>query len=173
MTDSFAVLATGPSLAADDVQLVKNRFRVVAVSDAYILAPWAEALVSADAAWWKAHPDAMRFAGERYGCVYDFQNVPQVTPLHVGSGHNSGLLGIMVAVRAGAKRVCLLGFDLHSPGQHFFGKHPERLKSTTPDRMEIFKRQFAGYKPRGVEIINCTPDSALTCYPTANIRELQ
>lgn len=59
----FAVLATGPSLASEDVERVKGRFHVIAVSDAFRLAPWADALVSADAAWWKAHPDAKDFAG--------------------------------------------------------------------------------------------------------------
>lgn len=168
---NFAVLATGPSLASEDVECVKGRFRVIAVSDAFRLAPWADALVSADAAWWKAHPDAKDFAGEKWGAVHDFNNVPYVQKLNVGTGFNSGLLGIMVAVRMGAKRICLLGFDMHSPGQHYFGEHPKPLRPTTAGRMEAFKRQFERYKPKGVEIINCTQGSALTCYPMGNIRD--
>ena len=167
---NFAVLATGPSLTQEDIEFVKDRLRVIAVSDAYRLAPWAEALVSSDAAWWKAHPEAREFQGAKYGIVHDFNNVPWVEPMHVGSGINSGLLGIMAAVEAGATRVFLLGFDMHSPGKHFFGEHPSPLRSTTQGRMDAFKRQFARYKPKGVEIINCTQGSALDCYPMGDIR---
>lgn len=168
---NFAVIATGPSLTVEDVEWVKYRLPAVVVSDAYKLAPWADALVSADAAWWKANPDAKDFAGEKYGAVHDFNNVPWVTPMNVGSGLNSGLLGMMIAVEMGATRLSLLGFDMHSPGKHFFGEHPKPLKPTTTALMESFKRQFARYTPKGVEIINCTPGSALTCYPMESIRD--
>lgn len=160
----FAVLATGPSLSSADVELIRGKLAVVAVSDAYRLAPWADALVSADAAWWKAHPNARDFAGLKFGAIHDFNNVPYVEPLHGAFGLNSGLLGLIAAVRLGAKEVYMLGFDMHSPTQHFFGEHPKPLRSTTPDRMERFKRQFAAYKPKGVKIINCTKGSALECY---------
>lgn len=134
---AWAVLATGPSLSVDQVDRVRGLCRVVAVSDAYKLAPWADCLVSADAAWWKAHPDARHFSAEKWGEVCDFQNVPYVSPMHVGSGRNSGLLGVMLAVRKGADRVILLGFDLHSPGKHFFGEHPSlsslRLSASSAD----------------------------------------
>lgn len=160
----FCVIATGPSLTQEQVDSVRDRCRVVVVSDAYRLAPWADALVSADAAWWKAHRDALEFTGLRFGNTFDFQNLPQVEKMNAPSGTNSGLLGIMAAVKMGATKVLLLGFDLHSPGQHFFGQHPKPLKSTTADRMKVFRKQFAGYRPRGIEIINCTPGSALDCY---------
>jgi hypothetical protein len=74
-------------------------------------------------------------------------------------------------VKLGAKVVCLLGFDLHSPGQHFFGEHPKPLRPTTPERMAIFRRQFERYHPKGVKIVNCTQGSALDCYATGNIRD--
>lgn len=77
----------------------------------------------------------------------------------------------MVAVSLGAKRVLLCGFDMNRPGDHFFGRHVLPLKSTTPQRQEIFKRQFAGYRPRGVEIINCTPGSALHAYPKRDLED--
>lgn len=167
----FAVLATGPSLSSADVELIRGKLAVVAVSDSYKLAPWADALVSADAAWWKANPEALEFAGAKYGAVHDFNNVPAVTNVPEGHGLNSGLLGLMVAYRLGAKTVCLLGFDLHSPGQHFFGEHPKPLKATTPERMGVFRKQFAAYRPKGVKIINCTQGSALDCYEVGNIRD--
>jgi hypothetical protein len=163
------VMATGPSLSKTIVDAVKGKCLAIAVSDAYQLAPWADVLVSADAAWWKAHPEAMEFKGKKLGLLHDFHGVKYVEKITAASGTNSGLLGIMAAVEMGAKKVLLVGFDMHSPGDHFFGKHPAPLKSTPPARMEVFKRQFANYRPRGIEIINCTPGSALECYPKACI----
>jgi hypothetical protein len=162
---TFAVLATGPSLTAEQVDKVRG-LRVVAVSDAYRLALWAEALVSADKAWWLHHRP--EFAGRRFSAL----RVPGMdTELLEGlpMGTNSGLRAVELAVQLGATRVLLLGFDLG--GTHFFGEHPAPLKNTNllPGRFEVFKAQFASYKPRGVEIINCTPGSALTCYPKADL----
>jgi len=168
--DSWAVLATGPSLSQSNADACGG-LRVVAVSDAYKLAPWADALASTDAGWWRANPEALNFAGLKFGAMPDFRSIQGVERLPVSTGTNSGLLGIMVAVKLGAKRVLLCGFDLKSPGQHFFGQHKPPLKSTKPDRMEAFKRQFANYQPRGVEIINCTPGSALDAYPRATLED--
>lgn len=164
----FAVLATGPSLTQRVVDAVQGRAKVIAVSDAYRLAPWADALVSTDAAWWKANPDAMDFQGPKWCAAPDFRKVEGVERFPgAESGSNSGLLACRVAVSMGAKKVLLLGFDMK--GAHFFGPHPAPLKNTTPARFEVFQRQFAHYKPRGVEIINCTPDSSLRAYPMGDL----
>lgn len=151
---------------------VRGRCNVVAVSDAYKLAPWADAIASTDAAWWKQHLEALSLPCPKYGAMPDFRAVRGVERLLIDTHTNSGLLGIMVAVKLGATRVLLCGFDLHSAGEHFFGRHPAPLSSTSPNRMEIFKRQFQSYRPRGVEILNCTPGSALTCYPLADLHEI-
>lgn len=167
----WAVLATGPSLSQSVVNSVQSRVKVVAVSDAYRLAPWADVLVSTDAGWWRAHEEALGFPGSKYGAMPDFRSVPGVERFPADSATNSGLLGVKVAVHLGARRVLLCGFDMNQPGEHFFGRHPLPLKSTTADRQEVFKRQFAGYRPRGVEIINCTPGSALDCYPRRDLED--
>jgi hypothetical protein len=165
----FAVLATGPSLTSAVVDEVRGRAKVVAVSDAYRLASWADALVSTDHSWWRQHPEASAFKGRKFSGMVAYQNVDGVEKLAGENATNSGLLGVKVAVLMGATKVLLCGFDLHSPGQHFFGRHGGSLRSTTAQRMEAFKRQFERYQPRGVEIINCTPGSALRVYPMANL----
>lgn len=167
----FAVLATGPSLTQEVIQAVRGRCRVVAVSDAHRLAPWAEAMASTDGKWWKAHPEAMEFQGLKFTAAPDFIRLEGVERLQVDTATNSGLLGVMVAVKLGAKRVLLCGLDMHSPGQHFFGRHPAPLRHSEQRHLELHKRQFAAYRPRGVEIINCTPGSALTAYPMGILEE--
>lgn len=167
----FAVLATGPSMSQSVADSVRGKCGVVAVSDAYRLAPWADAMASTDYAWWRAHPAALKFQGRKFAIFPSFRQIEGVESLQENTATNSGLLGLMVAVKLGATRVLLCGLDLHSPGNHFFGKHPAPLRSTPPGRMEIFKRQFEAYRPRGVEIINCTPGSALRCYPRGNLQD--
>lgn len=167
----FTVFAPGPSLTAETVESVRGRCQVVAVSDVYRLAPWADALVSTDADWWRHHKDAQRFQGKRFGAMLAWENVAGVKRFKASREINSGLLGVMVAVSLGASKILLSGFDLHSPGDHFFGRHPKELKATTPERMEVFKAQFERYRLASVDIVNCTPGSALSCYRHGNLQD--
>lgn len=86
------------------------------------------------------------------------------TPGCVRTGGNGGYQAIHVAIQSGAKRILLLGFDMH--GTHFFGKHPSGLRNTPPETFEKWIPRFKELMGRGAEIINCTPGSALTCFPT-------
>jgi hypothetical protein len=175
MGSVFAVLATGPSLAPEQVARVRH-LRVVAVSNAYTLAPWAEALVAQDRAWWRAHPDALEFAGRKFSCMPLSAEVEEVPKCGlIRSGTNSGLLGIEVARRLGAAKVLLLGFDLH--GSHFFGRHVgEKLKNTEDDKRPgggyaRMQRQFHEWAQghKGLQVINCTPGSALRAFPMRSL----
>ena len=65
-SDETAVcLGGGPSLAPQQVDTVRGKARVVAVNDAYRLAPWADVLYVCDHKWWGWHPAALDFAGEK------------------------------------------------------------------------------------------------------------
>lgn len=166
----WAILASGPSMNQETADAVRGRCRVVAVSDTYRLAPWADIIASADSRWWRMHQAAADLPGRRVSQAMSFEKIPygvERTP-HV-SGENSGLFGCRMAIQAGAKTLLLFGFDMG--GSHFFGAHPEPLKNTKPERFEVFKRQFAGFRPRGVAIYNCTPGSALKCYPFSTLEE--
>lgn len=144
---------------------VRGKCKVIAVSDAYRLAPWADALVSSDRGWWRIHNP--EFQGLKFSGV-PVEGVTRVEGIVGGS--NSGLIALKVAVSMGAKKILMLGYDM--AGSHFFGQHPEPLRNTKPIRYEVFKKQFSQYRPKGVEIINCTPGSALTCYPMAKLEDV-
>jgi len=167
--NTWAVLASGPSMNMQVASAVRGRCKVMAVSDSYRLAPWADALCSTDGAWWRFHAEALAFAGQKFCTAPEWKPVRGVlrAETSLGNGTNSGLLACEVAVRLGACRLLLCGFDLG--GTHFFGPHPTPLKNTTAERFEQFKKQFAAYRPRGVEILNCTPGSRLDCYPKRDL----
>lgn len=171
MAGTYCVLASGPSMSQEVADSVRDLCKVVAVSDSYRLAPWADAVASTDRAWWDKNPEALSLDCLKFGAMPDFKEIPEVERIITSPGTNSGLLGLMVAVKLGAKKVLLCGFDMNRPGDHFFGRHTNGLSSTTHKRMEQFKNQFKSFRPRGVEIINCTPGSGLDVYPRASLED--
>lgn len=169
----WAVIASGQSLTLDDVECVKfaredGRIKgVIAVSNVGIdLAPWADALVSHDTAWWVSHRYVEGFKGRKFsrnkirGCE---QFIPDIK-----SGCNSGYMAMCVARDIFfAKRIVLLGFDMH--GTHYFGPHKD-LRNTSAERFKIHIEQFNKWV--GPHVINCTPNSSLKKFPFANLRDV-
>lgn len=170
---TWAVIASGQSVTQADADRVRD-LPCVAVSDGFKLVPWARALVACDSNWWRETPGAKQFPGERW-CANGAPGVPRIYSPNpcICTQTNSGLLGLDYAVRKGATRVLLLGIDMH--GTHFFGPHnSKRMRNTTPARFEFFREQFAAYvreMPTGVAVVNCSPISALTCFPKMTLDE--
>ena len=166
---TFAVLATGPSMSQAIADSVRH-LRRIAVKDAYRLAPDADAVVATDRDWWRRELP-LKFAGRKFGVgpPKGVEPVPFGGP--ISSSTNSGLLALHVAIQVfSASRVELYGIDLSSArGAHYFGAHIGR-KATTAARFEVFKRQFAQYAvPKGVTVVNCSPDSELKAFPFAEL----
>ena len=171
MVKTFFVLASGQSLNSADVEKVQTLHSeglcgVVAVSNVALdLAPWADALVSNDAAWWNTylkHADfkGQKFSGQTVG--YAKRIKPPV------SSCNSGLLALHVAhMVLGAETVYLLGLDMW--GTHYFGKHLE-LKNPGEKQFNVHVRQFSAWsKQHKCEVVNLNPNSRLRNYPFDNL----
>lgn len=164
----WAVIATGQSLTKEDVDYLRDKpCRVIAVSNAYQLAPWADILLSCDAAWWARHPEAMSFEGIKLSRA-EVDGVQRYNPDCMPQGCNSGLAAMFAARGQGATKIILLGFDMH--GTHYFGPHPEGLKNTSKIRFTQHLQQFTRFN--GCEVVNCTPGSALKRFPMGNLREV-
>ena len=195
--ETAVCLGTGPSLTTDDVESCRGRGRVICVNDAYRMAPWADALYAADAAWWKVHEDARSFKGACYtaeGLTNETRNVviPGVTILKhggwkglstkpdricygVSGGNHSGYQALNLAVLYGAKRILLLGYDMQwaDKRNHFFGQHPSPLQNSS--HYDLFMRCYLSalepLRALGVTVINCTRDTELTCFPQMSLDE--
>jgi hypothetical protein len=80
---------------------------------------------------------------------------------------NSGAGAVSLAGLAGAKRVLMLGYDCAKTGgkAHWHGDHPKGLGNA--GSIHKWPQQFAKLKAgmAGVEIINCSRDTALTLFP--------
>jgi hypothetical protein len=190
------VIGGGPSLTAEDVAACRGRVRVVAVNDAYRLAPWADVLYACDPEWWGWHRerlagaidrryslDGLRWKDPKIEAMRAELGVTllgltgvagfELDPRAVRTGKNSGYQAINVAYHFGIRRVILLGFDCGPKGdrEHWFGDHPNRSRGLYGQFADHF-RKLAGLAPAlGLEIVNASRESALDCFPRVSIEE--
>jgi len=190
-------LASGPSLTREDVESVRGKAKVIAINASYALAPWADALYCADAHpfkwYWEVGPKGgyehvaiKDFAGLKYsvtgvGKSYTGVNVIgrgrdeglSLDPAKLCLGRNSGYQAINLAVLLGASRIILLGYDMGvSNGREHW--HPERIPwKRSPYQMfrTLFPSMVKPLRDAGVEVINCSRQSALTCFPRHSLAE--
>jgi len=106
------------------------------------------------------------FLGKTYSSN-DFHGRVGRVPKPFRAFGNSGAGAIALAAKAGARRVLLLGYDCQKTGgkAHWHGDHPEGLGNA--GSIHKWPAQFAQLKASmaGVEIINCSRATALTCFP--------
>ncbi len=161
----------------------------IAVNDAWEWAPHTQWLYACDLRWWDARWHALQGktlftelwtrdgkAAQKYGIHYvESKPLPGLSRSRalIHEGANSGYQAIDLALSVlGFRRVILLGFDCKgSTGKtHFFGRHEDRGIPDRPDYGDL-PQYFAQMRPEryGLEVINCTADTALTCFPRCSI----
>lgn len=90
-------------------------------------------------------------------------------------GMNSGHQAINLACVFGAARILLLGYDVQRTGgkSHWHGDHPKTLGNArcVAQWARGFKQQAIHAQQRGVEIVNCSRQTALECFPRRVITE--
>jgi len=157
----IVLLAPGPSMSQGLADSVRHE-PVGVVGNCWELAPLALFLAANDRHWWMKYPEAKGFAGRKFS-----SNRMAGVEVLPGSRTvwNSGVLALTAAVHLGATRIRLYGFDMH--GTHYFGPYTNGLRNTAPDRRQVHRQQYAQWarQHRSIEVINCTPGSALGCFP--------
>lgn len=165
--ETVAILAPGESMTEALALAVAETYPCIAVTETYKLIPTPLAIVAQDSRWWQARPHALASPCDKWSSNY-LHGISRIRPnAYVYSGTNSGLAALYVAVTEyRAKRILLFGFDMS--GSHFFGRYEAPLQNADAARYERFRGQFETYasavKDR-CEILNCTPGSALDCFP--------
>ena len=96
-------------------------------------------------------------------------------PTYIHYNHSSGTQAINIAAHQGYRTILLCGFDMHYSGtqpRHYFeklsdqaGEYPPELRkfSQFDGLIECYNKIAA--QTQRPNIINCTPGSALTCFP--------
>jgi hypothetical protein len=173
----------GPSLTDADVCSVRGKARVIAINDAYRLAPWADVLYACDAKWWRWHAGVPTFAGLKYALqpeaavwpgVQVLQNTGdeglELDPSGLRAGRNSGYQAINLAVHLGASQIVLLGYDLQ--GDHWFGSHPDRSAPPFDLCRQRFQTLVTPLQDLGVTVINGSRQTSLTAFPRRRLEDV-
>ena len=186
------VAASGPSLS--ELAPSCRGLPIVAVNDSYRILPHADILYGCDEKWWDVHAGCPDFTGEKWSCHGDAQHNDKrsaagryglhlvqgvdaegfsLDPSKIHYGSNSGFQAINLAILFGANRILLVGFDMSARGKsHFFGEHPPGLiRCNDYERFIPHFERAARRLPPAIEIINCTPGSALRCFPMMDIKD--
>ena len=84
---------------------------------------------------------------------------------------------MQVAAQTGAKRIILLGFDMTvKRGVHWHGPHGEGLRNPKENSCHTWRRAFRDAAPvierLGIEVINCSRETALTCFPREPLEDV-
>ena len=167
-----------------------GKCRVLVINDNYRLAPWADALYACDPEWWEHHNGCPAFRGQKWtqskeaAEKFNLHWIPgspkpglSLDPACVHNGMNGGYQALNLAVHFGATRILLLGFDMKRGDdnrRHWFGDHPGAMNKDSPYRAwrDAFDTTPADLKKAGVQVINCSRDTALTCFPRAALEEV-
>ena len=186
--EACAIIASGPSVKLTDVSVLKDRLRVIAIKENVQLCPWADVVYGCDAAWWRNVDGLPDYRGLKVTATprlhekFPDVHLAQITdpscdalmlskPGVIGSGGNSGFQALNLAVQFGAARILLIGFDMSDAnGTHWYG--PAEGKGRSNPGEWNFRRWRAAFgtasgqlKLAGVQVLNVSEQSALTCFP--------
>lgn len=199
-----AVVASGPSLKSEKLELLRGRVKVIAIKQTVDRCPFADVVYGCDDAWWmhrQGLPEfkRLKIAWGAKACAR-FPDLRKITieekakgtsrdsPDYsdailsetkgvIGGGGNSGFQGLNLAVQFGARRVLLIGFDMHDRGGvHWYGRN-NWTKANNPDESNFVKWRaaFNAAAPTlaalGVEVVNTSFASDLKCFPRRSIEQ--
>lgn len=96
-------------------------------------------------------------------------------PNMLATGQNGCYQAVNLAVLAGAAQIVLLGVDMKlgkNGAAHWFGDHPVKSDGGILTAMLNNFRRLAKDWPKHIDIVNCSPDSALDCFRKASIESV-
>lgn len=161
---------------------------MIAVCTTFRKAPWADALYAADSRWWRVYGAEVErvCSGELWTCAAKMVALNQIEvveepglstkPGRVNSGRNSGYQAVGLAYMWGAARIVLLGYDMQrgpNGETHHHGDHEGGLPNlgTMSEWARSFIQLGADLRARGVEVINATRRTAITCFERMPVAE--
>ncbi len=185
------VVASGPSLTDEQIALVEHSDALtIAVNNSYEKLQHPDTVYACDYLWWKLnHMKAKQNIPRRQLWTQDRAAAEQFQLSHIqwegkdGLGKrglrvngNSGAGAINLAYHFGARRILLVGMDM-KPGpngeKHWHPDHPKPL--VQGQQFEEWRKKMgvlaADLKTEGVTVVNCTPGSALTCFPMGDLEQ--
>lgn len=178
------MLGGGPSLKGLDISCLQGQ-RVIAVNNAYRLAPWADVMFFGDCRWYEWHRNELGdFAGLKVTSCEAHANKPNLrvlrrrnspegintNPQFLSWNKSSGACALNLAYHLGAGKIVLLGYDMRRVDDkcNWHDDHPI-AKNPHHNPWERFLRPFPAiardFERLHVEVVNATPGSALEVFP--------
>jgi hypothetical protein len=168
-------VGSGPSLTRDDCAAVEaSGHPIVAVNSSWKAARSAAVIFGGDQAWWDAYKSEIDIPAKLWTCSMSASMKYGLGLLKNPRRHwNSGLCAIELAEAEGADRIVLLGYDCSvRKGAHWHGDHA-KTQNPTQSVCESWCGQFDQLARRTkIEIINCSRQTALKCFPRAELEEI-
>jgi hypothetical protein len=190
--------ASPPNVYSPYMESIHKK-HVIGINVAYLIGDWIDMVFFGDGNFFNMHKQRLaEFPGLRVCCDPQAAKEPWIKglardkehskgisphPDKVGWNHNSGAAAISVAVHTGAKRIILLGFDMKLDSRNMQHWHDLYGKGEIRDVRKLqklpFERHLRGFgqialdaKRMGVEILNCSPNSAIDTFPRYSLKEL-
>lgn len=187
-------VASGPSLTREDVEYARDKVHAtIVINSSFRMAPWAHILYAADFNWWDSNMSDVRAANisaelwtvslqaaRKFGLhfIQPEKGKPGLSrdASCIRTGMHSGYQVMNLAYHLGARRVLLLGYDMQRTGgkSHWHGDHKRPCHNNMDYKAALghFPRLALDLRSEGVEIVNCTRETALKCFPRAPIQEV-
>lgn len=187
---TVVVIASGPSLTLDQVRRIgiarqEDRARVIAIKDQIYTAWWADWLHGCDPMWWQVHIQSVQnFGGIKTTLAETLPDAWGVGVVHntgkdgfdpdptcCRTGGNSGYQAAHMAMHAIEEngRIVTVGLDMKKASdgrRHSFKTHDyQRETHYEVTMLPSFETILPALQERRIEWVNCSPGSAVTCFP--------
>lgn len=185
---------TGPDAYSSYMEPIHGE-HVIGVNDAYLIGTWIDVCHFGDGGWYRVHRERLAawpnlkvthcpaFADDRLasreGIKYlrrdpDKKLGLSQNPRRLSWNFNTGSSAIGLAVHFGVRQIILLGFDMSHEGAathwHFgHGHGPRKTYARFLRGMPVIAKDA---RVMGVEIINCSPGTAIADFPATNLNEI-
>jgi hypothetical protein len=187
--EACAIVASGPSVGHVNHKALEGRIRTIAIKENIDICPWAEMVYGCDWAFWRNREGMPDYAGLKVAwksksemvrvvrIVGEANQLMTAEPGLIGSGGNSGFQALNMAIQFGATRILLLGFDMSDQyGVHWFGRSQGDGRAQ-PSRFNFQRWRVAfavaatQLQGLGVQVLNASPLTALTCFPVVTVED--
>lgn len=169
-------IASGPSLTSQDCELARaSGYPVIVTNTTFRRCPWADVLFGFDAKWWKQYQrEVETFRGEKVSASRLATKYGAHAAVVLGY-RNSGACAAALAMSRGAARIVLLAYDAMflNGRRHWHDDHPAPLEnaSTIGDWARQFAMLAKAARRRGVEVLNASRRTRLTCFPIVRLED--
>lgn len=184
------ILASGPGLTNAQCYAVACNHRnvyTITVNNTRMKYPDPDVVYAGDFLWWKIHHAAAKRDDSELWTIdanaavrYGLNRIKGVGREGLGenvvhTGGNSGYQAINLAYLWKAKKIILLGFTMREIDgkKHWHADHePPLIHEILPDEWRHKMTKLAAdLKAKGVDVVNCDPLSALTCFRMSTIEK--